>query len=323
MPKIKYHFNPESLSYDKIKSSFKQKFVRFFTLFSSTLIVAIIYYLIFSHFFDSPKEKALIRENSKLKFEYLIMNKRFDDVAKVLEDMQQRDDNLYRTIFEAEPIPKSIREAGFGGVNRYKNLEGFSSSKVIIETAIRLDKLTKQVYIQSKSYDELVDKVKKKETMLACIPAIQPISNKKLLHAASGFGWRIHPIYKIRKFHEGMDFSAPVGTEIYATGDGVVTEVSFSFTGYGNKVVIDHGYGYETVYGHMSGFKVKQGQRVKRGDVIGFVGSTGLSTAPHVHYEVHHSGAVLNPINFYFSDLTPEEYSQMIEISSKTGQTFD
>jgi murein DD-endopeptidase MepM/ murein hydrolase activator NlpD len=323
MPKIKYMFNPESLSYIKIRTSFRQKFLKGFTYFSASIVVSIVYYIIFSNFFASPREKSLKRENYKLQLQYEMMSKKADQIEVVLKDMQERDDNIYRTIFETEPIPKTIRDAGFGGVNRYAELENLSNSQIVIEAAKKLDKLAKQVYVQSKSYDEIIKLVKKKEELLASIPAIQPVSNKKLTRVASGWGWRIHPIYKIRKFHEGMDFTAPIGTEIYATGDGVITEVKASYGGYGNDIVVNHGYGYETLYAHLSRFNVKQGQKVKRGDVIGFVGNSGLSTAPHLHYEVHKSGTKLNPVNFYFNDLTPEEFDQMIEISSKSGQTFD
>jgi murein DD-endopeptidase MepM/ murein hydrolase activator NlpD len=323
MRKVKYHFNPDTLSYSKIRISFKQRFVRIFTYFSATLALAIVYYLIFSHFFDSPKEKALIRENGELRFQVELMGKRMNEVSDVLTDLQERDDNLYRAIFGQQPIALSVREAGFGGINRYKELEKISNSKLIINTANKLDKLTKQIYIQSKSYDELIDLVRRKEDMLASIPAIQPISNKKLRFTASGWGWRIHPIYHIRKFHEGMDFTAPTGTEVYATGDGVVKEVTHVYRGYGNVIKVDHGYGYMTLYAHLSEFKVREGQKVKRGDIIGLVGNTGLSTAPHLHYEVICNGEKLNPVNFYYNDLSPEEYDKMIELSSQSGKTFD
>jgi murein DD-endopeptidase MepM/ murein hydrolase activator NlpD len=283
------------------------------------------YYTIwfFSIFFDSPKEKGLKRQISELKANYQIVNDELTKIESVLTDLQERDDNIYRTIFEAEPIHSNVREAGTGGTNNYRNLEKLENSELVIDVKSRLDKIMKKVYVQSTSYDEIIDLAKNKERMLASIPAIQPISNKDLKRTASGWGYRIHPIYKIRKFHYGMDFTAPHGTEIYATGDGVIEIVNSSKRGYGNKVVINHGYGYKTLYGHMSAFNVKQGQKVRRGDVIGFVGNSGLSTAPHLHYEVMLNGKKVNPVNYYFNDLSAEEYERMIEISLKSGHTFD
>lgn len=323
MAKAKYKFNPNSLSYEKIEKSKKEK-LKFLLTYAVALIVAgVIVNIAYFSFFDSPKEKQLKRENSQMVSQYEFLKKRVDQMDKVLEDIQNRDDNIYRVIFEAEPIPSSIREAGFGGVNRYAHLEGMKNSEIVIETAKKLDKISKQMYIQSKSYDEIVELAKNKEQMLAAIPAIMPISNNDLKRTASGWGWRIHPIYKIRKFHYGMDFTAPTGTEIYATGDGVVTNVSTSRRGYGMKIVINHGYGYETLYAHLSKFNVRKGQKVKRGDVIGFVGSTGTSTAPHLHYEVHKDGNKVNPMHFYFNDLDAEEFDKMVMISSNSGQSFD
>ncbi len=323
MAKSRFRYNPESLSYEKISPGFKERFIQFLTYFAATLVIAVIYNVIFLSFFDSPKEKALRRENSQMELQYQILNKRFDQVSLVLKDMQQRDDNIYRTIFEAEPIPTSIRKAGFGGVNRYADLEGYDNSRLVVETTKKLDIITKEVYVQSKSYDELIKLAMNKEEMLASIPAIQPISNKDLTRVASGWGYRIHPIYKVKKFHFGMDFTASVGTEIYSTGDGVVSLVRSSKRGYGNEIIIDHGFGYKTLYGHMSKFNVKEGQHVKRGEIIGFVGNTGLSTGPHLHYEVILNNQKVNPVNYYFNDLTPAEYDKMLEIASNAGQTFD
>jgi murein DD-endopeptidase MepM/ murein hydrolase activator NlpD len=245
------------------------------------------------------------------------------NIEKVLDDLQKTDDNLYRTIFEAEPIPASLREGGVGGVNRYESLEGYSNSNIVVETTTRLDKIRKKISEQSKSYDELISLASNKEIMVRSIPAIQPISNKDLTRTASGFGLRIHPFYKITMFHYGMDFTAPTDTPIYATGEGKVLSVKSSRSGLGNNIVIDHGFGYNSVYGHLNSFNVKTGQKVERGDIIGFVGSTGMSTAPHLHYEVHLNGKAVDPANYYFNDLTAAEYERMIEIASRTGQTFD
>ena len=279
--------------------------------------------IVFFQFFDSPKEKKLNREIDILTTQYDIVEDKLNQVELVLDDIQNRDDNIYRVIFEAEPIPKSIRKAGYGGVNRYQNLKGYNNSELIINTSEKIDQITKQLYIQSKSYDEIIELAKNKADMLAALPAIQPVSNKNLSRMASGYGYRIHPIYKTRKMHSGMDFSAKTGTEIYATGDGKISKVRKSRRGYGNHVVIEHGYGYKTLYAHMSKYIVRKGQKVKRGEVIGYVGSTGTSVAPHLHYEVHKDGKKINPVNFYYNDLNPEEYEKMLEISSQNNQSFD
>ncbi|MBU8892695.1 MAG: M23 family metallopeptidase [Bacteroidales bacterium] len=323
MAKVKYKFNHSSLSYDKIVLSNKQKFYRILTYFTATLLIAVIYNLFFILFFDTPKEKGLIRENKQLISQYDVLNNQFDLVEKTLEDLQKRDDNIYRVIFEAEPIPPSVRSAGFGGTNRYADLQGYKNSELVSETARRLDKITKQLYVQTKSYDEVIEMAENKEEMVACVPAIMPISNKDLRRTASGWGWRIHPIYKIRKFHYGMDFTAPTGTEIYSTGNGVIEVVDNSLRGYGKRIIIDHGFGYKTLYGHLNGFNVRKGQKVKRGEIIGFVGSSGTSTAPHLHYEVFKNNKKVNPVHYYFNDLTPEEFDKMIFISSNSGQSFD
>lgn len=323
MAKHKYKFNPESLSYTKVARSPKEKITLFLTYFFASIVLSIIYFLVFSIFFDSPKEKGLKRQISELKANYQIVNDELNQIEKVLVDLQERDDNIYRTIFEAEPIHSNIREAGSGGSNTYRDLEKMENSQLVIDVKSRLDKIMKKVYVQSTSYDEIIELAKNKEVMLACIPAIQPISNKDLKRTASGWGYRIHPIYKIRKFHYGMDFTAPSGTDIYATGDGVIEETNQSKRGYGNCIVVNHGFGYRTLYAHMQGFNVKKGQKVRRGDVIGFVGSSGLSTAPHLHYEVSINGKKVNPVNYYFNDLSAEEYERMIELSLKSGQTFD
>lgn len=323
MARSKYKYNKESLKYDRIRTSFGTKTLIFLSYLSIVVVMAVILNIIYSSFFDTAKEKRLIRENNQLLFQYELLNSKITNLESVLADIENRDDNIYRTIFNAEPIPKSIRDAGFGGVNRYEYLDGFDHSSLVIETAKKLDQLKKAVYVQSKSYDEIIELAKNREDQLACLPAIQPISNKDLTRTASGWGYRIHPIYKIRKFHYGMDFTAPTGTDVYATGNGKVIRVEWSRRGSGNHILIDHGYGYITLYAHLSGFSVKLGQQVNRGDVIGFVGSTGLSTAPHLHYEVHLNNKKVNPINYYFNDLTPEEYDRMIELSMRSGQSFD
>ena len=323
MAPIKYKFNPESLSFDKIRLGFRAVLLRSLAYFVGSLIVALIYYLIFAIFIDSPKEKALKREIAQLTIQYDLIRREMTGLEKVIGQLQETDDNLYRTIFEAEPIPATLREGGVGGVNRYKELEGYDNSSIVIETAKNLDRLRKKVYLQSKSFDDLILLAKEKEDMLRAIPAILPISNKDLTRTASGFGLRIHPIYKITKFHAGMDFTAPSGTDIYVTGNGTVAAVQSSKRGLGNHIIINHGYGYSSVYAHLDRSNVQVGQKVQRGDIIGFVGNTGSSVAPHLHYEIKLNGVNVDPVNYYFNDLSPEEYERMIEIASKTGQSFD
>ena len=323
MAKIKYYYDTKTLSYKRIKLSKLEKTKRFSYFIFSSAIIGLIMIVTFFQFFDSPKEKRLINEINHLVNQYEIVDNKMSKIELVLDDIQKRDDNIYRTIFEADPIPTSIRKQGFGGINRYKELEGYSNSKIMIETSTKIDQITKQLYLQSKSFDEIIDLTKDKLSMLASIPAIQPVSNKNLKRMASGYGYRIHPIYKTRKMHAGMDFSAKTGTEIYATGNGTIKKVRRSKKGYGNYVEINHGYGYKTLYAHMSKFIVKQGQKVKRGELIGYVGNTGTSVAPHLHYEVIKNGKKIDPVNFYYNDLSAEEYSKMLEISSQNNQSFD
>ena len=323
MLRPKYKFNPESLSFDKVRLGIRDILLRFLAYFIGSVMIAFVYWVVFAAFFDSPKEKALEREIQQLTIQYDMINREMANVEKVLEDLQNTDDNLYRTIFEAEPIPGTLRAGGAGGVNRYTNLEGYTNSELVIETASRLDKIRKRVYMQSKSFDELILLAQRKEEMLKCVPAILPISNDDLTRTASGFGLRIHPIYKITKFHAGMDFTAPAGTDVFVTGDGVVAEVQSSQRGLGKHILIDHGFGYSSVYAHLSNFNVRKGQKVRRGDVIGFVGNTGTSVANHLHYEIKLNGRNVDPVNYYFEDLSPAEYERMIEIASKTGQSFD
>ena len=323
MSKIKYYYDTKTLSYKPIESTGIDKFKKFIVYLTSSSILAFFTLLIFFQYFDSPKEKRLKGEINHLLSQYEIINNDLEKIELVLDDIQNRDDNIYRTIFEADPIPTSIRKQGFGGVNRYKKLSGYSNSDLIINTSKKIDQLTKQLYLQSKSFDEIIGLAKNKSKMLASIPAIQPVANKDLKRMTSGYGYRIHPIYKTRKMHYGMDYSAKVGTEIYATGDGVISKVKRSKRGYGNYVKINHGFGYETLYAHMSKYIVKKGQKVKRGEVIGYVGNTGISTAPHLHYEVRKDNKKINPVNFYFNDLTPDEYEKMLELASQPNQSFD
>jgi murein DD-endopeptidase MepM/ murein hydrolase activator NlpD len=323
MLRPKYKFNPESLSFDKVRLGIRDILLRFLAYFTGSVIIAFIYWIIFAAFFDSPKEKALEREIQQLTIQYDLINREMANVEKVLEDLQNTDDNLYRTIFEAEPIPATFRNGGVGGINRYNILEGYSNSELVVETAVRLDKIRKRVYLQSKSFEELISLAQRKEDMLKSVPAILPISNDDLTRTASGFGLRIHPIYKITKFHYGMDFTAPSGTDVFATGDGTVVALQSSQRGLGKHIIIDHGFGYSSIYAHLSNFNVRKGQKVHRGDVIAYVGNSGTSVANHLHYEIKLNGRNVDPVNYYFEDLSPSEYERMIEIASKTGQSFD
>ncbi len=319
----KYRYNTKTLSYERIEPTFRSRLLNLLSFVITGGVFAVFFVILTYLFFDSPKEKMLKRENEQLALQYEVLNKKLDQVESVLKDVQYRDDNIYRVVFEAEPIPFNVRKAGFGGVNRYQHLEGYDNSELVIRTTKKLDQLTKQLYIQSKSFDKVYELATNKEKMLSSIPSIQPVSNMDLKKAAGGYGMRIHPILKIRKMHFGMDFTANTGTEVYATGDAVIKEIKQSKRGYGNHIILDHGFGYETLYAHLSDFQVREGQKVKRGDVIGFVGNTGFSSGPHLHYEVMKNGQKLNPINYYFNDLSPEEYDRLIDISASASQSFD
>lgn len=323
MAKVKYYYDPKTLSYRKIEKTAAYRFRRSLLYIGSIALTAFIFYMVADSFIDSPKEKRLRRELENMEIQYALVNDRLDQVSEVVGDLQERDDNIYRVIFEAEPIPNSVREAGFGGVNRYKKYDGYENSELIKRTAARIDKLTKKVYVQSKSFDEIVEMASAKSDFLASIPAIQPVANKDLKRMASGFGWRTDPFTKTRKMHHGMDFSAQTGTPIYATGNGKVIRADSKSSGFGRHIRIDHGYGYITIYAHLNDYNVRVGQIVKRGDLIGYVGNTGRSRGPHLHYEVHLNGDRLNPVNFYYGELTAEEFNKLIELASQTNQSFD
>jgi len=325
MAKVKYYYDAENLAYRIIKPMRGKKIgVALLFLFSSALFGFLCFVaLLNTPFFETPKDKLQAREIENMKIRYEILNRKMDQVDEVLEDIEDRDNNVYRTYFNASAIPDEQRKAGFGGVNRYKDLEGFDNSELVMGTTKRLDMLSKELVIQSKSLDEIAKLAKDKEKLLASIPAIQPVKNEDLRQMASGFGYRSDPFTKIRKFHAGMDFSARTGTPIFATGDGVVVAADNKLSGYGNRVVIRHGFGYETLYGHMSRFKARAGQKVKRGDVIGYVGSTGRSEAPHLHYEVHKNGEVVNPLNFYYGNISAKEYILISKLANQENQSLD
>ncbi|MDJ0644520.1 MAG: M23 family metallopeptidase [Flavobacteriaceae bacterium] len=323
MAKVKYYYDSETLSYRKIELRRRDKFKNTLVFLASSALFGALIVLISYQFIESPKEKAQKRELDNMMLRYELLDKKMSQAEKVLENIQQRDNDIYRMYFEVNPIPEEQRKAGFGGVNRYKSLEGFENSDMIIDATKNMDILAKQLYVQSKSLDEIINLAEDKEKLLASIPAIQPIKKEDLTRMASGYGWRSDPFTKARKMHRGMDFTAPKGVPIYATGNGIVKRADNGASGFGNHVRIDHGFGYVTLYAHLSKYNVKRGQRVKRGDLIGFVGSTGRSMAPHLHYEVHKDGKPINPINFYYGNLTPEEFKQMLKAASQENQSFD
>jgi murein DD-endopeptidase MepM/ murein hydrolase activator NlpD len=323
MAKVKYYYDPKTLSYRKIEKNAAYRLRNGLIYIASVLLSAIAFILLADSFIDSPKEKRLRRELENMEIQFSILDERMDQVGTVISDLQERDDNIYRVIFEAEPLPASVREAGFGGANRYSKLEGFENSDLIKSTAGRLDRLTKQVYVQSKSFDDIVEMAKDKKEFLASIPAIQPVANENLRRMASGYGWRLDPFTKAPKMHYGMDFSAESGTPVYSTGDGKVLRADSRASGFGNHIRIDHGYGYITIYAHLNDYNVQKGQKVKRGDLIGYVGNTGRSRGPHLHYEVHLNGERLNPVNFYYGELSAEEFNTIIEMASQSNQSFD
>lgn len=325
MARIKYYYDTETCKYERVKVSTWDVVLNLLGFLSVAMIIAIAIVIIYSTYFESPKEAKLKKENKELLLYYEIAQKELKDMNEMMTYLQDRDDNVYRVIFEADPIPGSIRRAGVGGTRRYKELlEGnLERKELLLNTFQRIDQLKKQMYIQTKSYDEILQMARNKDAMWASIPAIQPISNKELNRLASGFGMRIHPIYKIKRLHTGVDFSAPKGTPIYATGDGVVKIVRDNrLSGYGKEIVIDHGYGYQTRYAHMNDFTVKRGQKVKRGECIGYVGNTGSSTAPHCHYEVIKDGKAVDPVHYFFMDLDAEEYEKILELSSIENQSL-
>lgn len=324
MSRIKYYYDPKTCKYERYKRSNWDIVLNSLGFFSLASVFAVIMLLSFNYFFESPKELMLKKENQELTLYYQLLEGEVTKLNHMMGDLQQRDDNLYRIIFETEPIPGEMRNAGIGGSDRYKEIKekGLKQEDLVISLSQKVDALKRQMYVQSVSYDEVTDMAYKKEEYWAAVPAIQPILNESLNMLASGYGMRIHPILKVRKMHKGVDFAAPKGTPIYATGDGVVISVKTVFGGYGKHIEIDHGFGFTTRYAHMNEFKVKKGQKVKRGDLIGTVGNTGSSTAPHVHYEIMKDGRFVNPVNYFFKDLTPEEFDKILELSGRENQSL-
>ena len=325
MAKVKYYYDPESLAYRIITPLKRRSFayIMLFLLASALFGFLAFVVLLNTPYFETPKDKLQAREIDNLKIQYAILNRKIDQVDEVLNALEERDNNLYRAYFNSSPISEEDRKAVFGIENRYKDLAGYNNSDLIINTTKRVDVLTKQLVVQSKSLDEILKLAKSKEKLLAAIPAIQPIRNENLKRMASGFGYRSDPFTKARKFHEGMDFTAKIGTPVFASGDGIVSRADNTASGFGNHIVIRHGFGYETLYAHLSRYKARVGQYVKRGDIIGYVGSTGRSEAPHLHYEVHKNGDVVNPLNFYYGNISAAEYVAISKIANQENQSLD
>jgi murein DD-endopeptidase MepM/ murein hydrolase activator NlpD len=325
MSKVKYYYDPDTLSYRKIepKKSKRYRNISFFFLGSFLFGLLSIILLMNTNLINTPRELSLRREVKNYELQFELLDKKMEQIEEVLANIEDRDNNIYRLYFEANPIPEEQRRAGFGGINRYKSLEGFNNSEMIVSTSRRLDIIKKQIAIQSKSLDEITKLAEEKEKLLVAIPAIQPINNGDLTRMASGYGWRSDPFTKARKMHRGMDFTAPKGTPIYASGDGKVKRADNNSSGYGKHIRLDHGYGYLTLYAHLSRYNVKKGQKVKRGDLIGFVGNTGRSEAPHLHYEVWKDKERIDPINFYYGSLSAQEFENMLKFAHQENQSLD
>ena len=325
MAKVKYYYDSENLDYKKVITKTRKKIgVALLFLVASALFGLLGFIVLLNTpYFETPKNRKQAREIENLKLRYSILNKKMEEVEDVVEYIEDRDNNLYRVYFNASPISEEERKAGYNEMNRYKDLEGYDNSQLVTNTTKRIDVLRKELAIQSKSLDAILKLAKEKDKLLSAIPAIQPVRKENLKRIVSGFGYRTDPFTKARKMHEGMDFTAKVGTPIYATGDGVVERADNTASGFGNHIVIRHGFGYETLYAHLSRYNCKAGQRIKRGDIIGYVGSTGRSEGPHLHYEVHKNGKVVNPLNFYYGNISAVEYVAIARLANQENQSYD
>ena len=322
MRKVYYIYNTETNTYERVYPTFRQRVLHILKRLFVGMGFGAGSFILLIWIFGSPSENQLRIENSRLLAQYNVLSRRLDEALGVMQGIQQRDDNLYRVVLQADPVADAVRKAGYGGTNRYEDLMDLANADLVVNTTQKMDMLNRQLYIQSKSFDEVVELFKGQDEMLQSIPAIQPVANKDLKRTASGYGMRIDPIYKTAKFHAGMDFSANTGTPVYATGNGRVKKAGWQ-SGYGKIIIVDHGFGYETWNAHLNKYNVRVGQKVIRGEVIGEVGNTGKSTGPHLHYEVHLKGKVMNPVNYYFMDLSAEEYDKMIELAANQGKVFD
>jgi murein DD-endopeptidase MepM/ murein hydrolase activator NlpD len=320
--KKKYKINPETLALEQVEHGLRYWLRQTGIYLFGGIIIGILFLFLFLYFFPSPREKQFIREKEALESSLEVLNRQVDQMQIVMTDLQQRDDNLYRVLFGAEPIPLAIRQGTQRKIDYYEQISRMSNSQLAGELTLKVDMLEKELYTQAKSYDEILEMTKTQEIRMENIPAIQPVMNKDLKRVASGYGMRIDPVYHVRRFHQGMDFTAPTGTEIFATGNATVKFSGWK-QGYGNTVILDHGFGYETLYAHLYKSLVRKGQKVRRSDIIALVGNTGKSTGPHLHYEVRLNGKPIDPRNYYFYDLSPEEYDQMIQLSNNFGQMLD
>lgn len=323
MRKIKYFYNTHTLRFEKLITPFRVKLLRIFGFIAASVFTAFIIVVIAFEYIDSPKEKLMRAENEDLRQDYAVLNARLTELQKQMQELQTRDNEVYRAIFEAEPVPDSARIEEMEKAKELQYVRTLGETQLTKTLAAQLNVLSARLAYQEKSYQDIGEMLKNKEKLLAGIPAIQPVANKDLRRVASGFGYRIDPVYKVTKFHAGLDFTAPQGTPIYATADGRVKTSGSSSGGYGNHVVINHGYGYETLYGHMVRVKVRAGQNVKRGEVIGWVGNTGKSTGPHCHYEVHKNGNPVDPIYYFYNDLTPEQFDRLLKLAAAGNQSLD
>ena len=322
MAKKKYKINPDTLAMEQVEHGFRYWLRQTGIYILAGIVIGIGFLYLFLIFFPSPREKQLLREKATMESQLEVLNSQVDQMQVVMTDLQQRDDNLYRVLFGAEPIPMSVRQGAQRKIDYYEQLAKMTNSELAADLTLKVDLLEKEIYVQAKSYDEVAQMAKEQEIRMENIPAIQPVMNKDLKRVASGYGMRIDPVYHVRKFHQGMDFTAPTGTEIFATGNARVEFTGWK-QGYGNTVILDHGYGYKTLYAHLYKSLVRKGQKVRRSDIIALVGNTGKSTGPHLHYEVRLNGKPVDPRNYYFYDLSPEEYDQMIQLSNNFGQMLD
>lgn len=322
MKKVYYQYDPKSRVYRRIYPTLWQRVRSVLKQIVLAVLLGGAFFFVFRYLSNTPQVGELRSENNNLKSQYQVLSKKVDDALLVLQDIEERDDNLYRVLLEADPVPESSRQVGFSGTNRYAELMEMPNSELLVNTAQKVDVLARKLYMQTRSFNEVVELSREQEERLSCIPAIQPVSNKDLKRTASGYGYRSDPVYHVNRFHKGMDFACDTGTPVYATGNGTVRLAKWQ-SGYGNLIEIDHGYGYVTRYAHLSKIQVRQGQKVVRGEEIGKVGTTGKSTGPHLHYEVMIHEQNVNPVNYYFMDLNAAQYDEMISLAENHGKVFD
>lgn len=323
MKKVKYYYNTHTLRYEKLSTPLRVRLLQVFGYIAASIVTGILIFAITFRYVDSPKEKLMRQQNDDLKQNYRVLNERLKQLELQMAEIANRDNNVYRSIFESLPIPDSARVKEMEKKKEVSLVQSMGENELIISMTSQLNNLSLRMAYQLKSFDAIANMVKNKEQLLAAIPSIQPVSNRNLSRVASGFGYRIDPIYKDRRLHAGLDFTAPMGTPIYATADGVIKDAGFNTGGYGNRVLINHGFGYETMYAHLVKIKARVGQKIKRGEVIGYVGNSGKSTGPHCHYEVHRYGTPVDPIYYFYNDLTPAQFDRILKLAAASNQSFD